>query len=100
MPIDWSLAYLSPHLGDLYCLIREAQALAGLSREEVNAAYQDVSNIDIGQLNWQISVGGLCWLIKTLRWLVYGGTEIIPGSEAWIPDLMSDVEKLVEEIRA
>ncbi|CAM3214823.1 phosphotransferase [Paenibacillus lupini] len=99
MPIDWALAYLSPHLGDLYCLITEAEAYSNLAREDILTAYLEVTDIPTDQLNWQVSVGGLCWLIKTLRWLVYGGTEIIPGSEAWIPDLMSDVELLYQEIR-
>lgn len=98
MPIDWALAYLSPHLGDLYCLVTEAEAYSSLTREDILAAYLEVTDTPVDQLNWQVSVGGLCWLIKTLRWLVYGGTEIIPGSEAWIPDLMSDVEQLYQEI--
>ncbi|MCM3627771.1 phosphotransferase [Paenibacillus glycanilyticus] len=100
MPIDWSNGYLSPHLGDLYRLILEAQAFGGLSKEEVIAAYREDADITIEQLNWQISVGGLCWLIKTLRWLAYGGTEIIPGSDAWVPDLMNDVEILAKELRS
>ncbi|MBE1442588.1 hypothetical protein [Paenibacillus sp. OAS669] len=49
-------------------------------------------------MNWQLRVGGLCWLIKTLRWLVYGGTDVIPGSEAWIPGLVKDVENLYQEM--
>ncbi|MGO4110434.1 phosphotransferase [Paenibacillus sp. YAF4_2] len=98
MPIDWALAYLSPHLGDLYCLITEAEAYSNLAREDILTAYLEAVDIPVDQLNWQVSVGGLCWLIKTLRWLVYGGTEIIPGSEAWIPDLMSDVEQLYQGI--
>jgi hypothetical protein len=49
------------------------------------------------QLDWQLRIGGLCWLIKTLRWLVYGGTDIIPGSDSWIPDLLKDVEHLYQE---
>jgi len=49
------------------------------------------------QLDWQLRIGGLCWVIKTLRWLVYGGTDIIPGSDSWIPDLLKDVEHLYQE---
>ena len=98
MPIDWSIAYLSPHLGDLYCLITEAQAWSNLSREEMISAYLDVTDLQIDHLNWQVQIGGLCWLIKTLRWLVYGGTDIIPGSETWIPDLLKDVKNLYLEI--
>lgn len=99
LPIDWSIAYLSPHLGDLYCLITEAHAWCNLSKDHILSAYINESRTDLSleQLNWQLRIGGLCWLIKTLRWLVYGGTDTIPGSEAWIPDLMNDLESLMEE---
>ncbi|SMF84168.1 Phosphotransferase enzyme family protein [Paenibacillus uliginis N3/975] len=96
MPIDWSHAYLSPHLGDLYCLIKEADHC--LSREDLLSAFLEVTDINIDHLNWQVQIGGLCWLIKTLRWLVYGGTETIPGSEAWIPDLMKDLENIYQQL--
>ncbi|MCS7463312.1 phosphotransferase [Paenibacillus doosanensis] len=98
MPIDWSIAYLSPHLGDLYCLITEARAWSNLSREEMISAYLEVTDLQMDHLNWQLRTGGLCWLIKTLRWLVYGGTDIIPESETWIPGLLKDVEHLYREI--
>ncbi|MNZ36639.1 hypothetical protein D3C78_540670 [compost metagenome] len=98
MPIDWSLAYLSPHLGDLYCLITEASAWSNLSREEMISAYLDVADLQLDDLNWQLRIGGLCWLIKTLHWLVYGGTDIIPGSNAWIPDLLNDATNLYQEL--
>lgn len=98
MPIDWSIAYVSPHLGDLYCLTTEAHAWCNLSREEMISAYLEGSGLQIDQLRWQLRIGGLCWLIKTLRWLVYGGTAIIPGSEPWIPDLLKDVESLYQEM--
>ncbi|MFC5703365.1 phosphotransferase [Cohnella faecalis] len=99
LPIDWSIAYLSPHLGDLYCLIADARTWSGVSREEILSAFlsEAGNDLSIEQLNWHIRIGGLCWLVKTLRWLVYGGTAAIPGSDAWIPDLMNQVEKLVKE---
>lgn len=98
MPIDWSIAYLSPHLGDLYCLITEALDMSNVSREDIISSYLEVTEFPIDHLSWQVRVGGLCWLIKTLRWLVYGGTDIIPESEAWIPDLLNDVENLYQEL--
>lgn len=97
MPIDWSIAYLSPHLGDLYCLIKEAQTWSSLTKEDIISAYLEAAELEMKQLNWQLRIGGLCWLIKTLRWLVYGGTDIIPGSDSWIPDLLKDVEHLYQE---
>ncbi|MBD2872823.1 phosphotransferase [Paenibacillus arenilitoris] len=98
MPIDWPTAYISPHLGDLYCLMNEALSRCGLSREELLAAYAGEHDIPLDDLNGQVRIGGLCWLIKTLRSLVYGGTDWIPGSESWVPDLLNDVERLYREL--
>lgn len=100
MPIDWALAYVSPHLGDLYCLIDEALEWSKLTKAEVVSAYLGASELTCHELEWQLPVGGLCWLIKTLRWLAYGGTDTIPGSEAWIPDLLDDVGLLSRELAA
>lgn len=100
LAIDWSNAYLSSHLGDLYCLINEADSYAHVSEEEIIHAYwaELGSNLlPMEQLKWQVQIGGLCWLIRSLRWLVYGGTDTIPGSEAWVPDLLADMGKLLEE---
>jgi hypothetical protein len=55
-------------------------------------------NCSMDQLEWQVNVGGVCWLVKTLKWLVYGGTDTIPGSDAWIPDLMDELELLMNRI--
>jgi len=98
LPIDWSIAYLSPHLGDLYSLMHEAHSLSGISKDDIITAFHEESRtgLTFEQLNWQLRIGGICWLIKTLRWLVYGGTDIIPGSEAWIPDLMNDLDSLCQ----
>ncbi|MFD0713087.1 phosphotransferase [Paenibacillus sp. GCM10027626] len=100
LPIDWSNAYLSPHLGDLYCLIAEAHTWSGVPKDDILHAfhYEHHAGLTLEQLNWQVNIGGICWLIKTLRWLLYGGTQIIPGSDAWIPDLMYDLEQLIIEV--
>lgn len=103
MPIDWSIAYISPHLGDLYCLLMEARGWCDMPERDVLEAYQaeldlispNKAGLDISSLQWQVQIGGLCWLIKSLRWLVYGGTDTIPGSEEWIPDLLGDMEQLL-----
>lgn len=98
LPIDYSNAYLSPHLGDLYCLITEAHAWGNVPREELLFAFCDEAGADVERIEWQVTIGGICWLMKTLRWLVFGGTDTIPGSEAWIPDLMNDLESLTKEL--
>lgn len=100
MPIDWSISYLSPHLGDLHCLIDEAREYSHVPREEMLSAFRSAMEQDCSmeQLKWQVNIGGLCWLVKTLKWLVYGGTDTIPGSDEWVPDLMDEVELLVNKI--
>jgi hypothetical protein len=101
LPIDWSNAYLSPHLGDLYCLMTEARSYAGMSGRNIWDAYVSETGTDPSDLNrlaWQVNIGGICWLIRTLRWLVYGGTRNIPGSEEWIPDLLADLAKLLDAL--
>jgi hypothetical protein len=101
LPIDWSITYLSPHLGDLFCLMHEAHYWSGLEQDEVILAFQrevGPNQLNIEDLKWQVNIGGLCWLIKSLRWLVYGGTETIPVSVDWIPDLMTDMSKILESL--
>jgi len=98
MPIDWSNAYVSPHLGDLYCLMSEARNLGHAAEEDIISAFLEGSHLHADQLRWQVRLGGLCWLIKTLHWVVYRGADIIPGSEAWVPDLLQDVEDLAVDI--
>jgi hypothetical protein len=101
LPIDWSIAYLSPHLGDLFCLIHDAHYWSGLEQDEVILAFQQEigsNQLNIEDLKWQLNIGSLCWLIKSFRWLVYGGTETIPESVNWIPDLMTDMSKILESL--
>ncbi len=64
--------------------------MGSLTREEILYAYLNVTAYQMDYLIWQLQIGGLCWLIKTLHWLVYGRTDIIPGSETWIADLLKD----------
>ncbi|MEJ8304978.1 phosphotransferase [Saccharibacillus sacchari] len=97
-PIDWPNAYLSPHLGDLYCLLGEASFRSQVARTEMLSAFLEASDLHINDLRRQLPIGGICWLIKTLHWLVHGGTAIIPGSDAWIPDLLNDAKQLYREM--
>ncbi|MEF3306226.1 phosphotransferase [Paenibacillus sp. GYB003] len=101
MPVDWSNAYLSPHLGDLYRLAVEANDFCGVPRDAVLNAYLEElaqPGMSAAELKRQTAVGGLCWLIRSLYWLANGGTNAIPGSDGWIPDLIGDMEPLCEEL--
>ena len=63
--IDWSHAELTPHLGDLYCLLRDA-ARHGVAEPDVMGPY--LARDPVTDSAWHISMGGLCWLIRGLHW--------------------------------
>ena len=63
--IDWSHAELTPHLGDLYGLLKDA-ARHGVKEQDVVSAY--LAGDPIAESAWHIDVGGLLWLTRGLRW--------------------------------
>ncbi|MFB4159160.1 aminoglycoside phosphotransferase family protein [Geomicrobium sp. JSM 1781026] len=83
--LDWSEAYVSPHLGDLYSLISSAEG----ARNQIVSAYEQAS----GERNvhWQLTIGAICWLMERIRYFLDGGTEEIPIAKEWIPDLVNDL---------
>ncbi|WP_141505304.1 phosphotransferase [Paenibacillus luteus] len=98
MPIDWSNTYLGRHSGDLYCLVKETEEKTSVFKEAVLLAYaaQFHPNPTIEMIQWQLRLGGICWLIHTLSWLIKGGIDTIPGSEAWVPGLVEELEELLD----
>ncbi|MBN3522584.1 phosphotransferase [Paenibacillus apiarius] len=98
--IDWTNSYLSPHVGDLYGLSEEAAAY-GASRERMLQAYAEASGLCGNAaltLDWLVRVGGVCWFIHTIRWILEYGRHVISGSEAWIGDMMLDLERLADSM--
>ena len=95
VPVDWSGAYLHPHLGDLYCLIREADNL-GLPTAELPGVYAREAGVDPGWVADQVVTGGMCWTVTTLRWLAEEGLQAIPESRDWIPGLVAELRNLAE----
>ncbi len=96
--IDWTNAYLSPHLGDLYGLMSEARDYK-VDPEELLEAYfleigGDESPYDVSTLRWMAHMGGICWLAHTMKWIVEYGRHVIPGSDAWIDDMILELQKL------
>jgi len=102
VPIDWPNASISPHLADLYCLIREAEhfslpasSLIETFRAETQPPHENITmplQWDVA-LEWQIALGGICWLLTTLRWLLDEGVQAIPVAIQWIPGLLQDIEQ-------
>ncbi|WP_243299577.1 phosphotransferase [Bacillus litorisediminis] len=95
VPIDWSNAYLSPHLGDLYCLICEAEG-SGIEKSVVIGAYSELDNID--DIEWQIQVGGICWLIRGLCWVCQEGIHKVPVTRSWIPKMITSIYECFEQL--
>ena len=95
--VDWPGAYIHSHLGDLYCLIRDADR-QGLTLDVDTAALPKVfareAGMDRDQVADQLITGGLCWTILALRWVVEEGIHAVPESRDWIEELVTDCRRL------
>jgi hypothetical protein len=92
--IDWPGAYLAPHLSDLYTLIRDAVAL-GHDREPIVARYLDATGTDPALVERQLLVGGGCFYLVALKFIVEEGLRTIPESKNWIAGLLTELEEVV-----
>ena len=93
VPIDWADARISPHIGDLYCLIDEAKS-QHIPKAAVIGAYKSALQ-DLGVqeevTDWHLDVGGLCWSVHCLQWILEFGLDAIPISKDWVPDFLTDI---------
>ncbi|MCF6409112.1 aminoglycoside phosphotransferase family protein [Pseudalkalibacillus salsuginis] len=96
--IDWSSAYISPHLGDLYCLITSAKDYNISPTDLITAFCENIDENWAHDIEWQINIGGICWTIHVVRWLLDYGLKAIPIASEWIPDLVLDIGNLVEDL--
>ncbi|GAA3109933.1 hypothetical protein GCM10010530_36450 [Kribbella aluminosa] len=95
--VDWPLAYLAPHLSDLYTLIRDAVAL-GYDRGPIVARYVEVSGADPFLVDRQLLVGGACFCLLALTFVIEEGVRTIPGSEDWIDPLLAELADVVGQL--
>ena len=95
--VDWGAAYRAPHLSDLYTLIRDAVAL-GYDREPIVAAYIDASGADPLLVERQLLVGGACFCLRALAFVITEGLRTIPDSKHWVDPLLAELEGLVGEL--
>jgi hypothetical protein len=93
--VDWPLAYVAPHLSDLYTLVRDAVAY-GHQAEPIVARYIDASGTDPDLVQRQLTVGGTCFILIALSWIVEEGHLTVPSSQEWIGPLLTE---LAEGIR-
>lgn len=94
VPIDWSNAYLSPHLGDLYSLLSEAQG-SGVDKSIVIEAYRELDDID--DIEWHVQVGGICWLLRGLCWVCEEGVHKVPVTQSWISPMITAINECFEQ---
>ncbi|MEU4194657.1 phosphotransferase [Kribbella sp. NPDC026611] len=95
--VDWPLAYLAPHLSDLYTLVRDAVAL-GHDRGPIVARYVEAAGADPFLVDRQVLVGGACFCLLALTFVVEEGRRTIPGSGDWIAPLTAELADLVEQL--
>jgi hypothetical protein len=92
--IDWPGAYTAPHLSDLYTLVRDAVAL-GHDRAPIVAQYLDAAGGNPALVERQMLVGGGCFYLVALRFIVEEGLRTIPESAGWIDGLIGELEDVV-----
>lgn len=103
VPVDWSDAHLAPHLGDLYCLIRDARrhftAVPGLDPDGLVAAYAaEAGEPDGDELRWTVDAGGLMWTLGALRWIAEEGERSLPIALTWVDELVAEVRALAARL--
>lgn len=99
VPIDWSIAYLSPHLGDLYCIVQEASDY-NVSETDLIRAYFSIVDPnhtrDNATYQWQVDIGALCWEVRALRWVMEFGVNAISEAREWIPDFGLSIRDIID----
>jgi aminoglycoside/choline kinase family phosphotransferase len=97
--VDWSDAYVHPHLGDLYLVLREGRRQGRIESVRMDALAQlfaHEAGADPRTVTDQLVTGGLCWTMNALRWVVETGVHAVPVSRAWIDELVTDLRELAE----
>ncbi len=97
--IDWPTACVSPHLADLYSLSRTV-ASQGIQRNDLLAWYAADQGVVVDEfLQRQFDIGGLCWTLDALRWIVEEGVRTVPESIRWLDDLVGELHSVTGAIR-
>ena len=100
VPVDWANARISPHLGDLYCLINEGKD-QHISQETLIDAYRSClkdQGIQEDITDWHLDMGGLCWSVHCLQWILEFGLDAIPISKTWVPDFLTEICAIISRL--
>ncbi|MEV8375487.1 phosphotransferase [Kribbella sp. NPDC056861] len=95
--VDWPLAYVAPHLSDLYTLARDAVAV-GHQSEPIVARYIDASGADPELVRRQLALGGVAFTLRALTWIVEEGSQTVPSSSEWIAPLLTELDDLAKDL--
>jgi hypothetical protein len=95
--VDWPLAYLAPHLSDLYTLVRDAVAI-GHQAEPIVARYIDAAGTDPSLVRRQLAVGGIAFILRALTWVVEEGVRTVPSSSEWIEPLLAELDDVTKDL--
>jgi Phosphotransferase enzyme family len=95
--VDWPGAYVHPHLGDLYLLLREArhhERVLTVDADALIMVFAQETRTDPAAVRDQLTTGGLCWTMLALRWVVEEGIRTVPVSADWIDELVAETRSL------
>jgi hypothetical protein len=95
--VDWPSAYVAPQLADLHTLVRDAVAL-GHQGEPIVARYLEASGADPDVVRRQLVVGGVCFTLLALCWIVEEGLRTVPPSNDWVDPLLIELNDLTAEL--
>lgn len=96
--VDWPLAYVAPHLSDLYTLVRDAVAI-GHQSEPIVARYIEASGTDPLLVRRQLTVGGIAFILRALTWIVEEGSQTVPSSSEWVAPLLTELDEITKDLR-
>jgi hypothetical protein len=96
--VDWPAAYRAPQLGDLHTLLRDARS-AGFATDPIVAHYIDAAGTDPDLVRRQLLLGGVCFSLLALCWIVEEGLRTVPPSKDWIGGLLIELDDLTGQLR-
>lgn len=96
VPIDWANARISPHLGDLCCLIAEGRD-QGIPQQAFVDTYTSTGTQE-KVTDWHLDVGSLCWHVHSLQWILEFGLDAIPSSKNWVANYLADISATVARL--
>lgn len=94
--VDWDAARVSSYLVDLYQLIRATGRAGGDTSGLIRAYAGRQPDADLDR---QITVGGLVWVLGVLPWILEEGVHGVPEMLTWIDELVDEARRLTDNLR-